>query len=872
MESYAYFENEIKSIKECFDIKKAFIVISKLRLQTSITDDENLINLASNFADFCYSKNNLDAKVLLYKLYFNMICEKEDLESAKIIKVVNSGLKYFKANDLSLYFLIVYLYARFSTNEKQLKKHLKVFEDSIDNDICKVFLADIYMQNNDNEKALYYLKSMRGNINSVIFFEVLYKYFLKNDCGFENVKNLVSVIKWADLHGFDTTELIKKHIDILSLYTNVDINFSLKLYNKVSDDKVLAEICKYYINKKDVSKTAFEYYKLAMKKQVEVPKLNSYFINSAFNNGYESISHYFMSIFIKNNVVDEKLKPFIYHVMIVNEHLNDILEVCISSINAFIKNSINCEVNEYIFTIFGYAILNRNKFSFTDEEFKKIENKVFENLFTYKINVESDFEEILISYKDRGGIGKYSINNGCAYITSPTPEFNYYLYDKNKNIMARNVSIKPLIYSHSIDIYLYFYEKGFYSDELYIFLANYYLEQKSSDDDVIEVFGKVLKISGISAELEKRLNTYIAQLNILKNNYEDAVQNISQINYDNISKSFLETIIEVYINAKKYSLVYEIISQMPSKVSDEIILKLAKVDDENVLKRFSQIFLDRLIFGLDDKQLFSIVLKYSEMTFDMQNSLLKKYEEYGIEEPIFVRKYVENILNKKVISAEIEKFIYDNFKFVSKKAFENYVKLLLFNVINNEYKVSEKTLSLFEGLETNLDVCLILTRTFNRLSTFDIEKVVTTIKENYLVIDNEDMLKLLENDLYFRKNKFFSYTVANANNVYICYKMNGTDNKVKMDCYGYNYYFAKVLMFFGEEVEYYFVVERASGSIETKKYQYKNRCEVIFEDSRDNYTTINNALIHHNKYQMTECEKNIEMLLKIEELDIDCLK
>ncbi len=871
MGNYAYFENEINEIKKCFDIKRALLVISKIRLDISINGDKNLLKLASDFADFCYSKNNLDARILIYKLYFNTLSGKESLESAKIIKVINSGLKYFKANDIELYYQIVFVYAKFSTNEKQLKKYLKIFEDGIDNDICKIYLADLYL-GEDNEKTLSYLNKINKRVGSVMYFEVMFKYFLKNVCSSENIKKLICVIKWAELHNIDTIPLINKNIDALADYAFFNIEFIKKLYEKVSDDKLLSEICKYYIGRKEIGKRAFKYYKLAMKKQVEVNDLNKYFIRGAFENGYENISHYFMVTYLENNVLEQNIESFIYHVMIVNEHLNDLIEESIGNIEGFIKKSFNKNIDEYVLSTYVYALLNKEKFGFDKNEFELLEKKIFENLFAYKIVVGSKFEEILITYKDRAEIKKYSVIDSCAYIVSPTPEFSYYLCDKDNNIVSSEVSIKPLIYSYSIDIYLYFYKNGFYSDEFYIFLANYMLEQNVSDEDIIKVFTKALEINGLDSEFNKRLNTYVAQINILSGNYEDAIKNISKINYENISKTFLEKVIEAYINTKKYDEVYEIISQMAGKISDEIILSLLKIDDEKVLKRFSNVFLNRVIYGLEDKALLSIVLKHSDMTFDMQGVLLEKSKNIGVKEPVFIKKYFENIIDKKLLTKEVEEFVFENLELISDKELEKYFKLVLYNVINNEYKVTKNTYKIIEKTEKSLDICLILIKNFEKNTSFDINEIAKKMSDNNLVIDDENILKLLDEDIYYRKHKFFTYTVANAENVYLYYKLNDVFKKIKMDYYGYNYYYTKIVMFFGEEVEYYFVTERASGSVETKKERFVNKNDKYFVDNSDNYSVINNALIAHNKYQMSEFEKNIELLLDTEELNIDYLK
>ncbi len=870
---------------ESFDMIKALVLLHKMRLNIAITNDKELLKLACKFSKYCYNKNSLDTRILLYKIYFESLYDDQDLiETAKILKVINSGLKYYKANDFNLFLQIMYVKSKFSNNEKQIQKTIKVFEEYIDEySISDVFIADFIIDKSP-DKAYDGLKNAvkKGN-KSTLLFECLYKYYSNYLCDSKDIKILNSVIKWAYRNDFSIQNIVEMQISTLCICAAQDVKLTQFLYEYSQNDELLKSICKLYIYRNDMSAKAFSYYKLAVQKQLYVDRLNKVFIMSAYYNNYENISNYHMKTYLINNSIPSDIEAFIYHVILTNSQLIEFIDVLIENVITLVKKII---VEKTVFedkelTVLKYAMLNYTKLNLTKEELKTISEIVFNNLFLYKLNIPyNNFQKIVIIDKNKATTDSYTIEKNEAVIKSSTAEFSYYLFDDNKkNIEVKNISIKPFIVSLDVDIYLYFYENGYYSDELFIFLTNYFFDQPNSSE-YIDVFNKTNEIQNLNEEFKKRINTYLARINILNNDYKKALDNITLLSYKDISSAFLEKIIEVYLSNQKYQEVKNIVIENFNKLSSETFIKISSsITDTTVLESFSGIFYRAFKNGIDDDVLFKNVITYGNISFDDQLKYYERCKAIGYYDEKFLISLLENALDKRIIDSHIESLFIDYFaQTINNVIFRNFTEFMLYKVIKDDYNLSIKTIEFFEEVgHRNISVYYLLFIYYNNNGTDNIDAfndILSVLEKNELIfVTKEKMKNHYGKHSFFRKYKAFRYDATVDKTVYLHYKIDNKDYcRVKMRYYKYDCFLAKVLLFYGEKIEYYFEEVSNGGSIVTKSVKFVNKDVNITDDIDDRFDVINNTLILQSKYLLSECEKNIEYIFDIEEIDFNKIK
>ena len=81
-----------------------------------------------------------------------------------------------------------------------------------------------------------------------------------------------------------------------------------------------------------------------------------------------------------------------------------------------------------------------------------------------------------------------------------------------------------------------------------------------------------------------------------------------------------------------------------------------------------------------------------------------------------------------------------------------------------------------------------------------------------------------------------------------------------MDYFKYGMYITILPIFYGEDIEYYFVENMESGNITTKRFFTTNNKKTIY-DVNDEYFKINNAFIYTYEGKYDEAEKVIKDII-----------
>lgn len=876
---YTKFENLIDEFKnDFFDINKSLILLQKIRIHYQINKDLKLLTLSNNLIDYSYSKNNLDARLLLFKAYFDFLSNK-DAEAFKTLKVVNSGAKYYMTNDKQIFYALTYIKARFSNSEKIKQKFIKVLlENANDNPICFTYVADIYIYDNDYKNGYDFLSiSHKRGVNSSIFYENLYKVFIKGKIPSSQHSNkmLAILLKWLFIKHIDYSKVVHTNIDNIKDIAYIDINLVTKLYDTINNDEILKEIVNYYIKNNDVSKKAWNYYFIANKKQVIVENLNKMFITASFYNDYDNISYFFMSTYLKENKLSDDLNEFIFYLLVNNEHLINLLDDLLNEFYLYIKTLFTKDnFTKYMLSSLKYTLLNINKFDFSKEETAFIETVILDNLFKYEIETfDVNFDQIIVIEPYKKNIYTYDIIDNKAYIYSDSSDFSYYLFDKNSNcIDSINVKVTPMILSLEIDIFMYLYKNGYYSDNLYIRLSNYFFEETPKDDylmDMKNILNRAITIDSVSSEFVNKANMHLASINVLNKDYDKASENIKNLDYKNFSGNFLEKMYYVYLKTGNFYKAYDILNYNYYKISENMILStLNYLNEEKDFRLFSNIFYKTLSNGVVNFDLINVVLNYYNFTFSEQLSMIDMLIANKIYSSTFFEKLIESAITKKELNISIEKYFLTFY--CENKNIEiakQYITFLFYKMIKDDYTLLDETINFVNNNKDVTDFSYyILFIYYNDYGTTDIENFKNVLiyleSKNIILPSKNKMEKYYKDFTFFRKYHVFSYNAPKDLNIFINYSINNSEyKKVKMDYFYFSLYTVKILLFFDDKIDYFYSVEKESGSVETSIFTFTQKNDVISENTFDTYDLINNALIYKSKYLMNDTENIIEKLL-----------
>lgn len=876
---YNKFKNLIDEFKsDFFDINKALILLQKMRLYYQVSKDIKLLSLSNDLIAYSYNKNNLDARLLLFKAYFDFLSNK-DASAFKTLKVVNSGAKYYMANEKQIFYALTYVKARFSSNEKVKQKFIKVLlENATDSPLCFTYVADIYIYDNDYKNGYDLLSiSQKKGVNASIFYENLYKIFLKGNVGINSDSNkmICVLLRWLIIKDIDYSKIVYNNIDNIKNIAYVDINLLTKIYDTINDDELLREIVAYYVKNENVSKKAWNYYFIANKKQIIVENLNKMFITASFHNDYDNISYFFMSTYIKENEISNDLKEFIFYLLVNNEHLVNLLDDLLNEFYLYIKSLFNKTCfSKYMLSSLKYTLLNISKFDFSKDEISFIETTILDNLFKYKIEtVNVNFDKIVVIEHNKKNISSYDIVNNQAYIYSENSDFSYYLYDKNTNsIDSINVKVTPMILSLEIDIFIYLYKKGYYSDDLYIRLSNYFFEESPSSDhlyDMQKILEKTILIDNVSDVFVSKANMHLASINVINKDYIKASENIKNLDYKNFSTSFLEKMYYVYLKTGDFNKAHDILNFNYYKISESLILStLSFLEKDADYALFSDIFYKTLANGITNIDLINVILKYYNFTFQEQLNMIPLLISNKIYSDIFFEKLMYNAISKKELNKEIEEYFSTFFsENVNAEIAEQYIIFLFYKMIKDDYTLLKETV---DFVKLNKDITdfsyYILFLYYNEYGTSDInsfKNVLEYLESKDIILPSENKMEKYYKDFtFFRKYHVFSYSAPKGENIFLNYNINNsTYKKIKMDYFHFSLYTAKIMLFFDDKVDYFYSIESTSGSVETGISTFTQKNDVISENVYDTFDLINNALIYKSKYLMNDAENIIEKLL-----------
>lgn len=874
-----FIEKSINNIEKQYNNKKnkkrLILLLNRYYLGFLTMDKTEYLNKAYNCCAEYLNQNKSDFEILLAIFFFSI-----NIGDKTKIEYFNSNIskykKYLKNNDIEKYSFYIFLQGFIKARRGSIRgtiKYIKVLQ-SLDIDVINIYIVFLkqLIDNLDRDILLYI-----ENIEENMFWKniILYNIFERNSkfIKFEK-ETFKNYVKWALYNGIDIENSIFRYENSLILDVNEDM-FNIKLYKEYNFDIILSKICELYLENNIHTKVSYFFYKEAINRQIVLKGLNTSYIKACYKNNMEDIGLYPIKQFLKQKNTDLEIMSYIYYIILTDKKYKDLVieyKIRILKYGAYFLEK-GC-IGKYYYTIYKYML---NFIKENTEEEKKIMDILYPNNFLYEIYVnDNNSKTILVKDYELDNIKEYNIKNNLVYIEASSNNFYYYVFSEDKKeLLNCKIKINRLVEKVSLKYFYRFYKRGYRDKFTLINTVKYYLSCDKLEDVNVQLLQEVLRLNDISISFKMEILLMLGNYSFYFKNYNLATDYYKKIIEKYINDEDVNNIISCYIICKEYDKALELIKKKQHILHiDTLFFAIKNISQEEKYHKEIAIFSYNLLLNLKIDNIFiDIVLKYYKGGFKEWIELRKSLEIIGVSK----KELDIHILELTIYTHSINKYsekIFVNFynEYKENEIIEYFLNYCMYEALNGDYIFSDEMLCIMEDIFNKTSDNLIgyalghiyLKGNYELENKSEIiEKIIKNMEQDKISFkifeNNKDKFK---NFSYLYKNKPFIYNASPNKEVYLCYKNVNEDKfiEVKMDYFKYGMYITILPIFYGEDIEYYFVENMESGNITTKRFFTTNNKKTIY-DVNDEYFKINNAFIYTYEGKYDEAEKVIKDII-----------
>ncbi|MDR2899545.1 MAG: DUF5717 family protein [Clostridiales bacterium] len=852
-----------------------------------LSDDENYLQKA-------ILTSVLGAKRYKSSLNFYFACAflhteagNEDTAS-EYLAILKNYRGFLKNNDPVLYGAYSYINAVFDINIKgksNVKKHIKVLVDlkaRFYDSYFDLMLSDINLRLGEYTNALFNIENAYENGCRSFLLYIIYGALLNNKVKDRSAYLLIPYLKWCLNQGFIHDYIIEDNVPLIEELIGKNALFFERLYKNCESESLLTLICLNRLSYDDLSWSAFNYYKLAEHKKLNVPGINEILIRSAYKLMDEDLSLYAVTRFLENGAPDYELMPFIAHLILSKPKLNSLVEdfglknlilqygvyALDSGLRGMIYNSI-------------YVYLLQNLLGNGDDTRLRdtIEKVLFNDLFTVNVYTNGlDEGYVWVFEQEKNSMEAYRIEDSVAFIKSASCNMNITIMDLSQKIILNNkYRYSKMVQNADERLYKYFIDRGYTDNNLYIALAKIYTDNENTGEEYIDVLNKTLGISLISRAFRMQVGAALGNILSLLHKHDKALEYFNEVDENNLNPRYIEIMLSAFVNAKDSMRAMRLIVKKREFISDKTLAVALKSlsADKALHPAMADAAYELLIKHNYDNKLLDIVIEsYNgshEDWFILRNALsdmgisYMPLDEKILNESFYIHDFSEKtqivfhrLYRTLPLSELMEKFIY----------FACYE--MLYNLTCPGYEIIDDLESAFENTNDRI-IAYALSRIYLKynvstlLSQGIMVKTVGFMEDDSIILPEFKEVK--DKNLlspYIEKSQPFIYKAAYDKKVYFYYKINGAPRfeKKEMKHVFFGMFMVIIPLFFDEEVTYFISEEIKTGSINTKEFTFRNSRVSVKTKTSDIYFSINNALIYGQMFKCGEAEKIITELIK----------
>ena len=836
--------------------------------------DKECLAKAYNIVNKAYSENPASVELFLYTVFFNVEMQNTDVAS-KMLDSFRPYVNYYKNFDVTTYakylFLIAFL------DQKNMKRSISAITDldeALPNRLYDELRCYMLMRDGNLTDAYVYLeRAYKKNSRSPFIFLCLYDIFRRGNI-VHNPDMILDFFKWAKNSEILSKYPLNKNSALVKDLLRENLALFKDLYKKIESkpEWMLLEICRILEANKDYGWQAYGFYKELEQKQIYTPEFNRALILSAYHNQIEDISKYSMELYVKSYNIDLELTPFVYHLLLTNDKLTSIITSCrlerdIIALSAFgaKKNIKTRHFNSmYMFAIEkGY-----------DMDYKDImATYLYEDLFSYKITVQSkDANYVWISENEKKSPKIYKLVNGKCMAKLTSENFRLMvLDDTKKEIIHDNYVLERQVESPSLWIYKYFYNQKHQELDLCIALCLASIKEKTIlDEDLIDICTKTLNFKEISQNFKNAVSDLLGKALFLQGRNDKVLEYYQGVDINALNPRYINTMVEVFMEAEDYAKVFRLITQKPEYVEDKTLFIALKTlaQEEKYKNHLVNLMYEILAKGYYDKMLLDIVLEdYNGSQYEWQ-LLSDSLEKIDTRNQTLDEIIIESAIWTRTLNKSVQKvFLRLQEKAETSQVIGKFIYYLCYEIIkNSNNNIEPKMLNVLEIIyQKTKDTTLLLA-----ISSLYIQKNIITIDSEQIIKEsityqekNEIMLQPFMNlpekflTSYMEKNISVVHNSTAGKEIFLYYKSSQDKGftRTPMKYFKFGIYIVNIPVFYGETIMYYFNEIENADTINNEKTTLKPTSV-----QEDEFFIINNALIYYEMLKYDEVEHIIPLL------------
>jgi hypothetical protein len=902
------------------DVKSTFVMALSYFVAYAITGQRDLLHKAN----FVLSRPNFssDFNLTFMRCFIAFELENYDVTEELLgqLRPKRNAMKSHQPTFYAHYLYFDCLLALTKQKGRAANKHYRNLRDFVAASDLPVQNADLLMANlnlvfgeysshgessafGDYDTAFKYLhKAYKTGERSPLFFICLARVFARARPRGDEAELLLPLVLWALNTGCYIEGIIEKNQSLAESLLRKRPKMAENMYEVHPADWILHIITTARMINNDTGSESFYYYKEAEVRQLHFPQLYDFLIRSAYKNEIEDIRGYPLVKYIETqpNIPDEIL-PFVYHLVlkgVIDNRHDEILAKIKPDIIKFACEGLGKHLyGRYYYSTYKFLLdvstsADADSVSI-DKNCVEAANEIVKNLlFSYDIKVDNErAARILIQEEHKKQEDTHELKDGRLRINLWSPHnVKITCFDESmRNIIPGRPKVQRLIENVDITLYKRLFAEGHNSQDLTIFLADYYLNQNQENipHEAILVYEAAAALPVANRAFARLVKAALGNFYARGKNFKRAVEYFKDLDEAAINKNYLEQMLLAYMNDGDVARVTRIIARLAGDISDKTLFSVLKQvgvskgsaslqsvsagqGSMHPKKDLAAVALRMLTRGWYAPELLELVLTHYAAPLPMWIELSKSLANLGIFEAKLHEKILDTAILTRSCGRSIQTVFVQLFKNKpdSQKAADFAVYLAYEIIINDIQPEPSVVLAMEEifvqGQEAMVAYALahVYIKERGAVTQRSKEILAKAIEE---AMDNDFIFPIFKEIKdknvilpYIEKNRPFVYRGHSNSEVTLHYKIKDEGDGFltrAMRYLAFGLFVCHVPHFFGEEIEFYFVESRGSGSIKTANERIVGNAPHLLEKSGDLFYTINNALIYEQMFKYERVEE-----------------
>ena len=814
------------------------------------------------------------------------------LEAKEIIEQYTNRLAKLKEKDPVIFCAIYYLKALVYQDEAVIQNANEIIRGmyQLGNQDFMIFWFLIYMDKCYVDQNLLLLEDLKkqydlGCNSPMMYYEVV--RVIRDDpaCLGELNQFTIKAIHFGMRQGVITEEIVKQYVYLAmkEKYFNRLIFHTLEsMYELYPNKEVLTAICTMLIKGHQRAPKYFKWYKLGVESQIRVTQLHEYFMDTVDETSNEPLPQAILLYFIYNSRLTDRKRAYLYARVVKAKAENPSMYRTYSKkIEQFALKQLMLEnINENLAVLYE-DLLASNRLE--EEQYPHLSKIAYRTMVHCK---NPNMVGLYVVHKEMENEVYVPLNDQIAYVDVITDDVMFYFVDAKEQRYVASIDYEArrlLKETNQLQQVLYRLNAN-----LYQFVGSLAMEGAycSYEETSVNLCKQAMELEGLKEEYRNAMVEQLIYYYHAIHNLEGLDEYLRGIRIDLLDKKSRRAIIEICIQRENYEKVIDSISQygyedLSATRLSKLCVCLLEADELTISEEMLEgMCIQAFLGGSREEKL----IQYLAQSYTGATSMMLQIWQAAMAKHIVVHALEERLLAQVLFSQGKMNDIYEVFLSFYRYAPKVNVSQAFLNYVCAKYLVEdfEPIIEIFgcmkhEVMQRQNRYCAVgLLKYFaNHLEevTEDEQEFVSNLLDEVAVnqVILPEFMKLEEKIAIpniMRNKVWIQYRSVHKRVVKLYYRIVSKDDDKNAEFTSeimtpsiYGIYVRNFVLFFNEELEYYFEEESEEGTEKTEiqkvHYEKTNR------SYHSSFEQLNEMLtLFEQKENQEELAKLIEQYVK----------